>query len=263
MFKSALKTAVFVLFAVGLVSCSANNAAKNDSFDVVKKDAEKPVAKEYTIKRATGKVELTTDWNAGQWARANVLRLGYYMGKKPEHIPRVQAKMLYDNDYIYVFFKSNDQYVRSVATKYHGKVWEDSCAEFFFNPNYDIDNVFMNLEMNCGGTFLFCYHDETKKTERYVDIDDCKKIEVVHSMPSVVDPEITEPTTWTLCYKVPFDVIGKYSDMVRPKSGVKWKANLYNCADKTSHPHWLTWSYVDNPFPSFHLPAYFGVLNFE
>lgn len=36
-----------------------------------------------------------------------------------------------------------------------------------------------------------------------------------------------------------------------------------NCADNTSHPHWLTWSPVDYPKPNFHLPQSFGFLEFE
>jgi len=44
---------------------------------------------------------------------------------------------------------------------------------------------------------------------------------------------------------------------------VTWRANFYKCADSTSHPHWLTWSPVDHPTPHFHLPAFFGTLEFE
>jgi hypothetical protein len=54
----------------------------------------------------------------------------------------------------------------------------------------------------------------------------------------------------------------KYSTFVKPAPGVKWRANLYKCADATSHPHWLTWSKVDYNRPNFHLPDYFGELEF-
>ena len=42
-----------------------------------------------------------------------------------------------------------------------------------------------------------------------------------------------------------------------------WRANFYKCADRTSHPHCLTWAPVDFPVPNFHLPRSFGVLEFE
>ena len=77
-------------------------------------------------------------------------------------------------------------------------------------------------------------------------------------------PEIAEPTVWTLEYRIPFEVVEKYCpDATGPASGAAWKANLYKCGDATSHPHWLTWSYVGNPTPRFHMPEYFGTLKFE
>jgi hypothetical protein len=49
----------------------------------------------------------------------------------------------------------------------------------------------------------------------------------------------------------------------KPGPGVTWRANFYKCADKTSHPHWLTWAHVNYPKPKFHLPEYFGRIEFE
>jgi len=48
----------------------------------------------------------------------------------------------------------------------------------------------------------------------------------------------------------------------RPGPGVIWRANLYKCADLCSHPHWLTWSFVDRSQPDFHRKEFFGTLRF-
>ena len=81
---------------------------------------------------------------------------------------------------------------------------------------------------------------------------------------AAVDPEMEEPTTCTLEYRLPFAVVKKYcSDASKPAQDVIWKANFYKCADGTSRPHWLTWSFVDHPTPHFHMPKYFGTLKFE
>ena len=93
---------------------------------------------------------------------------------------------------------------------------------------------------------------------------DCDRVEIAHSLPKFVDPETEELTTWTLEYRLPFYIIKKYCpDASNPKPGVNWKANFYKCADGTSHPHWLTWSFVDHPTPRFHMPEHFGMLKFE
>jgi hypothetical protein len=48
-----------------------------------------------------------------------------------------------------------------------------------------------------------------------------------------------------MSYKLTFSLIARFSKIIKPRSGVTWRTNFYKCADKCSHPHWLTWSVVD------------------
>ena len=218
----------------------------------------------YTLKQASGAVYLGDNWNAGQWKQANILELNNYRGDRPEHFPKTKAKLLYDDANLYVFFRVEDRYVRAIADRSNGRVWEDSCVEFFFAPNAEFESIYFNLETNCGGTMLFLYNNKKNNAKRHIEQADCKKIEVYHSLPGIISEEIVEPTKWTLSYKLPFAVIKKYChNAKKPRTGVKWRANFYKCADKTSHPHWLTCPFVDNLMLYFHLPQYFGRLDFE
>jgi cellulose/xylan binding protein with CBM9 domain len=217
----------------------------------------------YRIKRALETVELADGWDLGQWKLAGILEITNWMGDKPEHTPKTQVKVLYDNNNLYVFFRVEDRYVRAVEDRTHGKVWEDSCVEFFFTPHDQSEYEYFNLETNCGGTMLFRFNDKRHKTETYVAESDCELIEVHHSLPRKIENEITEPVVWTLSYTLPFSVIAQYGKMTKPQAGVSWRANFYKCVENNSHPHWLTWSVVDSPTPNFHLPQYFGVLQFE
>ena len=88
------------------------------------------------------------------------------------------------------------------------------------------------------------------------------KIEIATSLPRLIEDEIVELTSWTLEYKLPISILEKYTNIARPDPGVKWKANFYKCGDKTSRPHWLTWSFVDKPNPNFHSSDFFGTLIF-
>ena len=117
--------------------------------------------------------------------------------------------------------------------------------------------------MNCGGTMLFNHQMKPRKERVVISDKDIQQIEVAHTLPEIVDPEIVEKTTWAVEYRIPFSVLDNYQDFSKPVTGSVWRANFYKCADKTSHPHWLTWALVEFPTPNFHLPNYFGILEFQ
>lgn len=218
----------------------------------------------YKVHKLTKPMDIDANWDKDQWQKSQPVDIELYMGDKPGHLPKTQAKLLYDDDNIYVIFRVEDSYVRALATEYHGNVWEDSCVEFFFTPGVDISDGYFNVETNCIGT-IFCAHQISRgKDQQKLTPDRLDKIEIVSSLPRrIIEPEIKEPLTWIIEYRLPLEILADYCDLTRPAPGVRWKANFYKCADMTSHPHWLTWSYIDKPQPDFHRPDYFGTLEFS
>jgi hypothetical protein len=185
------------------------------------------------------------------------------MGSQPVHFPKTEVKIAYDEMAIHLMFRVEDRFVRAVAPEDQGNVWEDSCVEFFFTPDSDLSTGYFNLEINCGGTLLFHFQPGAGRDKIVIPRRECAGIWREHSLPSIVDPEIQEPVTWTVAYGLPLALLKKYCRAVMPAPGVVWRANFYKCADRTSHPHWLTWSPVDFPKPNFHLPRSFGILEFQ
>jgi hypothetical protein len=202
------------------------------------------------------------DWDKRAWQAVEPVTLDNYMGDEPRHRPRVQAKVVYDDQALYVIFRVEDRYVRSVTTELHGPVCTDSCVEFFFTPGEDLAAGYLNLEINGGGTMLFCHQLGRDRQVTRVAPEDCRQITLAHSLPAVVEPEISDPVTWTLEYRLPLAVVAAYCPLTKPAPGVVWRANFHKIADATSAPHWLTWAKVENPTPDFHLPRYFGTLVF-
>ena len=185
------------------------------------------------------------------------------MGTVSPFKPTVEAKMIYDTDNVYVIFRVKDRFVKSTVTEYNGNVSGDSCVEFFFAPNSDEPLKYFNLEINAGGTPLIYYISKPWTEFFKLEAPEIKQIEIAHSLPSVVDPEITEPVTWTIEYRIPLSMLKKFSNVTNPAPGVIWKANFYKTGSRTSNPNYLTWNFVDNPKPNFHLPQFFGVLKFQ
>jgi len=217
---------------------------------------------QYTITRAPQPLgSPTAGWDNSLWQQAETLEITNFPWSDSGHRPVTRARFVYDDEFLGVSFRVEDQYVRAVERKFQDSVCSDSCVEFFVSP-VPGSQAYFNFELNCGGTMLVMRvpsPEEREAGKENVDVSeaDGATIAVAHSMPQVVEPEITDPTTWTLEYHVPHALFASYFDCGKPASGTTWKANVYKCGDLTSHPHWGSWAPVDTPIPSFHQPSSF------
>ena len=223
----------------------------------------KTCAKTYNVKRLDGELKIDADWDKPQWQAMQPVALDQCSGERPEHFPHTQAKLMYDDENLYVIFKVDDRYVRCVREDHQALVFRDSCVEFFFTPGDDLKEGYFNMEINCGGAILFRHQTTRNVDEIYLPDTDLDRVEIAHSLPAFIPEEIAAPVTWTLEYRVPLDILSPYAPVAKPAPGVAWRANFYKCADNASKPHWLTWSLVDLPSPDFHRPEFFGKLVFE
>lgn len=217
----------------------------------------------YPVSHLTGSIKIDGIWNKPAWKKIKPVEIAGYMGAKPAFFPAVEAKMMYDNANLYVIFHVQDRYVRCLTGEYNGPVWEDSCVEFFFAPDISEPDHYFNLEINCGGTPLMHYNIVPRKESIHLKTNDLNKIEIAGTLPRIIDPEITDPVTWTLEYRIPVAMLEKYARITKPQKGVQWRGNFYKIAENNSNPHYLTWAPVKNKTPDFHLPAFFGYLTFE
>jgi hypothetical protein len=215
------------------------------------------------VKRLTTPLTGNANWSKSPWNDIQSELIQNYMGAKPGHLPKTEVKIAYDDTAIYVIFRVEDKYVRAVVAEHQDCVCTDSCVEFFFTTGSDVSKGYFNLEMNCGGTMLLHFQLGRGKNNIVIPKSECNKIKCSHSLPRIIDPEIEEPTIWTVEYKIPISLLERYSQVTTPEPHAIWRANFYKCADKTSHPHWLTWAPIDLPKPDYHVPQAFGTLEFE
>ncbi|MCW3091486.1 MAG: hypothetical protein JWP81_2555 [Ferruginibacter sp.] len=216
----------------------------------------------YNVYELNGYLAIDGDWYKDRWRNIEAIDLKNFMGDIPYFCPSVKVKMMYNGENIYAIFRVEDCYVGCKEQNYNGPVSNDACVEFFFSPDINLPERYFNIEVNCGGTPLMKYNVIPRKEYKTLEINDIKEVEIAHSLPSKVDPEISEPITWTIEYRIPFTLLQKFSNVAIPQKGVYWRANFYKIAVKTSNPHWITWSFIDTAKPDFHLPQYFGVLKF-
>lgn len=217
----------------------------------------------YQVRRAVTAPALDAAWDSPDWNSVPVMRIVNARPESSAHRPVTECKLQYTDAGFFGLFQVQDRYVRCVAEGFNSQVCRDSCVEFFVAtplPGY------FNLEMNCGGKILLYYVKDNTRIEGgfkdYTPVKDewIREVRIFHTLPEKIDPEQVGPVTWRLGFHLPFDLLRHFGDFAAPKAGDFWRANVYKCGDKTSHPHWLSW----NPVRAlnFHLPEDFGVLEF-
>ncbi len=219
----------------------------------------------YTIRKTDPASAPDLNWDSPAWRSADPIEVNNFRRESSDHRPQTSARLLHDGQGIHGLFQVRDRFVRCVRTGYGSEVWKDSCVEFFAEPMPG--RGYFNFEFNCGGAFL-CNHivDSTRTPDGFKEFTRLPEsvagaVQVHTTLPTVVDPEMVEPIAWSLQFYIPLAVFEPFLGPLGPLAGATWRGNLHKCADDTSHPHWATWSPVDEL--NFHLPRCFGDIRFE
>jgi hypothetical protein len=218
----------------------------------------------HLVRAARPGPRLENTWDDPAWATAEPLEIAHFRPEGSNHRPRVRARLLHDGATLSGLFRVEDRHVRSVHTRFGEPVYQDSCVEIFLQPK--AGRGYLNFEMNAGGALLASHVTDHRRTPEgfaaftRLTEEDGRQVAVRSSLPPVVEPEIEGPVDWQLAFSIPATLLEKYVGPIGPLAGQEWRANLYKCGDRTSHPHWASWSPVDAL--NFHLPHCFGTLRF-
>jgi len=172
--------------------------------------------------------------------------------------PEVAVQIAYNDDELFLQYKVAEQAVKAEVTQSNGRVWTDSCVEFFLSP--DGNDVYYNLEMNCIGTALLGFH---KKGEQTINASDeqIATIRRISSLGNSPFPERKEKTEWKITIAIPWNVYFKHD--LKPIHGKRMRGNFYKCGDELTVPHFVSWTKIKTEKPAFHMPEFFGGLEFE
>ena len=77
------------------------------------------------------------------------------------YAPDVQFRMFHTGDYLMLRFDVAERYTAARVAEDNGRVWTDSCVEFFIAPDTE---SYYNFETSCIGRLLLGYHRQGEKT---------------------------------------------------------------------------------------------------
>lgn len=170
--------------------------------------------------------------------------------------PDVSFAIAYTGDTILLKYFVEEKSIRVGHHTDNSAVHEDSCVELFIA--FDDDEAYYNLEFNCAGTCLLGY-GKNRQDRQLIDSRHIRKIRREAVIKSLADSN-DQLVTWELTMAIPPGVF-----VYHPISSLKnrqCRVNFYKCGDKLPEPHFLAWKGIAAAVPDFHLPEFFGHLQF-
>jgi len=159
-------------------------------------------------------------------------------------------------DAVLLKYYVKEDVIRSVMHRTNDPVHKDNCVEFFIAP--DAQQAYYNIEMNCFGTCSMGYRFDGEE-RRFLPEGTISKIRRNIILKSAPEGSAAK-YEWQLTMVIPADVF--IFSQPGPLTGKKARANFFKCGDDLPNPHFLSWNGIVNDRPDFHLPEFFGTLEF-
>ena len=173
------------------------------------------------------------------------------------YTPEASFKIFHDGTNIYLQFEVTEKDIHSKITEDFGEVWTDPCVEMFIAPDSD---TYYNFECTCIGKMLVACHATAKETER-MPLETLATIKRIPALGTDNFGLREGENSWSIIEIIPAATL--FNHKIESWDGKTMRANFYKCGDNLPTPHFLSWNKIDYPRPNFHLPEYFGEIQFE
>ena len=161
--------------------------------------------------------------------------------------PEAKFTLAHTDEMLYVRFEVKGEVPLATKTQDLEPVNEDACVEMFIG---DKDNThYWNFEFNPAGV---C--NASHRKERKVDVVrlNAEQLQSIQRLPVQLCA-----AHWSLLVGIPLELIEL--DLTHEHAR---RANFYKCGDKTPMKHYASWNPIEAKAPAFHLPEYFGEIQF-
>lgn len=218
--------------------------------------AQAPPRPVYEVTRAASPINVDGRLDDAAWAKAQPV--GPFLNNadaSPSPL-RTEAKVLYDDQYIYFAFRTVDENIFATMKNRDEHLWEEEVSEVFLQADTRYSD-YIELEVNPLGAMLDIYLVDVRKPIPYESWNP-KGLKWAVNVNGTVDGKPGDQE-WTAEIALPLaDVVP--APHTPPQPGDRWRMNLYR-VEKFPKAGGLAWSpTLKNDF---HVPAMFGEIVFK
>lgn len=184
--------------------------------------------KTYVIYKIPGALEIDGKIDETEWQQANWT--DPFLDIQGHHLPsprfETKAKMLWDEDYLYIAAQIEEPHVWATIDERDAVIFMENNFEIFIDPDGDTHNYY-ELEVNALATFWDLMLTQPYRTGgRPLNAWDIKGLEIgIDIMGTLNDPSDIDKG-WTVEMAIPLDVLNQTIQRDQPKDGSQWKLNF-------------------------------------
>jgi|SRR5215203_1227741 len=172
------------------------------------------------------------------------------------YLPDAKFSIAYTNDAILLKYFVEENSIRICCHTTNGAVHEDSCVEFFIM--FDGEAEYYNLEFNCIGICSAAF-GKSRDERELLSAQSISRIKRLSQIKGCVE-EDKQQVSWQLTLVIPMDTFIHHG--ISDLKNKNCKVNFYKCGDALPNPHFLSWKQIVADSPDFHLPQFFGEMQF-
>ena len=215
---------------------------------------------EYVMYRTAGPMRTDGRLDEPAWLAAPVMSLFHFPWYKEGRNERSMAKMLWDDEYVYIAHICQDAHITARTEEHDGPVSKDDCFEIMVTPNPDKPQFYFNIEWNVIGGYVDGHRPDGPKKPRAPW--DVKGAIFSGSLKGTINDDSDVDSWWVGEVAIPLRNFAKHMPKYPPRPGDEWRINLNRHGGDTNMQY-SQWSPGDTPQPAFHVPHCFGVLRFS
>jgi putative heme-binding domain-containing protein len=215
---------------------------------------------QYTIERAPGAITIDGKLDEAAWRAARPMGDFHFHWHESGEKEQTVAKMLWDDEHLYVAWYVHDKHISAYERQRHGPVSKDDCVEIFIAPNPAKVKNYYTWEINAIGTALNRNRSDWYTLGATWEPEGVEYRTTFQGMEK--KDEAAGDSHWIVEMKVPLKNFARDAANTPPKDGDEWRLNVNRIGGKTNAQA-SSWAPIPRDVKSFHTPEAFGKVVFS
>lgn len=214
----------------------------------------------YAIHRAAGPITIDGRLDEADWFAAPRFPAFQFPWHTSGEREQTVAKMLWDDDYVYVAHVCQDAHITARHTERDGPIAQDDCFEVMVAPNPERPDFYYNIEWNVLGGFVDNHRPQGATGPR--EAWDSEGVQVVGRYVGTLNQDDDRDGYWLVEAAIPLKNFAHAMPHMPPEPGDAWHLN-FNRHGGDTNLQYSQWAPGDTPQPAFHTPHRFGRVVFS